>query len=167
MLSIFSHVSWPSICLLWRNVYLGFLHIFWLDCLVFLLDFWPFFFFFLSFFFLFFFFRATLGHMEVPRLGVQSELKPPAYNTATVTWDLNRVCDLHHNSQQCWILNPLSKVKDWTPVLMDASQSHDGNSWFLLLSCMSCLYILEIKPLSFVPFATIFSHSIGYVFVFF
>ena len=32
---------------------------------------------------------------------------------------------------------------------------------FLLLSCMSCLYILEIKPLLVASFATIFSHSTG------
>ena len=32
---------------------------------------------------------------------------------------------------------------------------------FLVLSCMSCLYILEIIPLSVVSFATIFSHSEG------
>ena len=30
---------------------------------------------------------------------------------------------------------------------------------FLLLSCMSCLYILEINPLSVVSLAIIFSHS--------
>ena len=30
---------------------------------------------------------------------------------------------------------------------------------FLILSCMSCLYILEINPLSLVSFAIIFSHS--------
>ena len=32
---------------------------------------------------------------------------------------------------------------------------------FLLLSCMSCLYILEIKPLSVASFANIVSHSLG------
>ena len=32
---------------------------------------------------------------------------------------------------------------------------------FLVLSCMSCLYILEINPLSVVSFAVIFSHSEG------
>jgi len=31
----------------------------------------------------------------------------------------------------------------------------------LALSCMSCLYILEINPLSVVSFAIIFSHSEG------
>uniref|UniRef100_A0AC11DVR0 Uncharacterized protein n=2 Tax=Ovis aries TaxID=9940 RepID=A0AC11DVR0_SHEEP len=30
---------------------------------------------------------------------------------------------------------------------------------FLVLSCMSCLYILEINPLSIVSFTIIFSHS--------
>ena len=30
---------------------------------------------------------------------------------------------------------------------------------FLALSCMSCLYILEINPLSVISFAIIFSHS--------
>ena len=35
---------------------------------------------------------------------------------------------------------------------------------FLVLSCMSCLYILEINPLSVVSFATIFSHSEGCLF---
>ena len=30
---------------------------------------------------------------------------------------------------------------------------------FLVLTCMSCLYILEMNPLSVVSFAIIFSHS--------
>ena len=34
---------------------------------------------------------------------------------------------------------------------------------FLVLSCMSCLYILEINPLSVVSSARIFSHSEGYI----
>ena len=72
MLSIFSCASWPSVCLLWRNVYLVLLPIFWLGCLFF-----------------------------------------------------------------------------WT------------------LSCMSCLYILEINRLSVASFANIFSHSEGCLFVLF
>ena len=35
---------------------------------------------------------------------------------------------------------------------------------FLVLSCMSCLYVLEINPLSVVSFAIIFSHSEGRLF---
>ena len=38
---------------------------------------------------------------------------------------------------------------------------------FLLLSCISCLYNLEIKSLSVVSFETIFSHSVSCLFVFF
>ena len=37
---------------------------------------------------------------------------------------------------------------------------------FLVLSCMCCLYILEINPLSVVSFAIIFSHSEGCLFTF-
>ena len=36
----------------------------------------------------------------------------------------------------------------------------------LLLICVSCLYILEIKPLLVALFATIFSHSICSLFAF-
>ena len=35
---------------------------------------------------------------------------------------------------------------------------------FLVLNCMSCLYILEIYPLAVVSFAIIFSHSEGCLF---
>uniref|UniRef100_A0AC11CU83 Uncharacterized protein n=1 Tax=Ovis aries TaxID=9940 RepID=A0AC11CU83_SHEEP len=38
---------------------------------------------------------------------------------------------------------------------------------FLVLSCMSCLYILEINPLSAVSLAIIFSHSEGCLFTLF
>uniref|UniRef100_A0A8W4F6N8 Uncharacterized protein n=1 Tax=Sus scrofa TaxID=9823 RepID=A0A8W4F6N8_PIG len=38
---------------------------------------------------------------------------------------------------------------------------------FLLLSCISCLYILEIRPLSVASFETIFSHSVSCLFDFF
>ena len=44
--------------------------------------------FFLSFF-LFVFLGPNLQRMEVPRLGVESELWPPAYTTATATQDLS------------------------------------------------------------------------------
>ena len=38
---------------------------------------------------------------------------------------------------------------------------------FLILSCMSCLYILEVNPLSVALFAIIFSHSEGCLFILF
>ena len=41
-----------------------------------------------------------------------------------------------------------------------------GLFFFLVLSCMSCLCILEINPLSVVSFAIIFSHSEDCLFTF-
>ena len=62
--------------------------------------------------------------MEVPRLGAESELQLPAYATAIATWDLSRICDLHHSSWQCQILNSLREARDRTHVLMDTSWIH-------------------------------------------
>ena len=59
--------------------------------------------------------------MEFPRLGVEMELQLPAYTTATATGDPSLVCDLHHSPWQHRILNPLSKARDRTHVLMDTS----------------------------------------------
>ena len=50
--------------------------------------------------------------MEVPRLGVKSELQLLAYAMATATWDLSYICNLHHCSWQCQILNPLNEARD-------------------------------------------------------
>ena len=59
--------------------------------------------------------------MEVPRLGIESELQLPAYTTATAMPDLSCIYDLHHSSQQCPTVNPMSKARDWTYILMDTS----------------------------------------------
>ena len=67
-------------------------------------------------------FRTTLWHMEVSRLGIESELQLPTYVTVRATQDLSHICDLHHSSQQSWILNPLSKARDQTRNLMVPSQ---------------------------------------------
>ena len=50
-----------------------------------------------------------LKHMEVPS---HSNARSP---------DPSQVCDLHHSSQQRRILNPLSKARDQTRILMDTS----------------------------------------------
>ena len=63
-------------------------------------------------------------HREIPRLGVQLELLLPAYTTATAMQDLSCICNLHHSSWQCWILNPLNEARDRTHILMDTSQIH-------------------------------------------
>ena len=57
--------------------------------------------------------------MEVPRLGVKSELQLPAYTTATVTLDLSPMCNLHYILWQHQILNPLSEARDRTRILED------------------------------------------------
>ena len=62
--------------------------------------------------------------MEVPRLGVESELLLPAYARVTATPNPNCICDLHHSSQQHRILNPLSKARDRTHNLMVPSWIH-------------------------------------------
>ena len=61
--------------------------------------------------------------MEAPRLEIELELQLLPYATATATWDLSRVCDLHHSSWQHWILNPLSEARDQTCILVDASRA--------------------------------------------
>ena len=73
-------------------------------------------------FFVFVFSRAVPAAYGVPRLGVELELQLPACPRATAARDLSHVCDLHHNSQQCQILNPLSKARDGTHNLMVLSQ---------------------------------------------
>ena len=61
-------------------------------------------------------------HMEVPRLGIRSELQLPAYTRAMATPNPNHVCNLHHSSQHHRILNPPSKARDRTRILMDPRQ---------------------------------------------
>ena len=47
---------------------------------------------------IFVFLGLHLWHMEVPGLGVESELYLLAYTTATATRDPSRTCNLHHSS---------------------------------------------------------------------
>ena len=65
--------------------------------------------------------RAAPVAKEVPRLGVESEPQLPASTTATATGDPSSICDLHQSVQ---ILNPLSRPRDRTHVLMDAGRVH-------------------------------------------
>ena len=124
----------------------------------------------------FFFLGPNPWCLEIPRLGVKSELQ--LQSTATALQDLSCVCNLHHSSQQRWILNPQSKARYWTFNLMITSWvslllSHNGNSLcsfltvlfgFLLLSYMTFIHILDINPLSFKWFANIF-YSVGCLFI--
>ena len=49
--------------------------------------------------FFFFFFGLHSQHMQVPRLGAESELQLLAYATATAMQHLSRVCDPHRSSR--------------------------------------------------------------------
>ena len=62
--------------------------------------------------------------MEVPRLRLEFELLLLAYTRATAMRDPSHVCDLHHRSQQCQILNPLSEARDRSCNPMAPSQIH-------------------------------------------
>ena len=74
--------------------------------------------------------------MEVPRIGIESELQLPVYAIVTATRDPSCVCDLYYSLQQHRILNPLSDAQDGTHSLIDSSLvcnplSHKGNSLFV------------------------------------
>ena len=57
--------------------------------------------------------------MEVPRLGVETELQLQVYTTATATSDLSCICGPHCSLQQRQIYNPLSMARDRTCILTD------------------------------------------------
>ena len=61
-----------------------------------------------------------LEHMEVPKLGNCH----PSYTTATAMPNPSHIFYLHHSSQQHQILNPLSRPRDRTHLLMDTSRVH-------------------------------------------
>ena len=67
-----------------------------------------------------FLFRSAPSAYKVPRLGVKSKLKLPAYTTATP--DLSHSYNLHRSLWQHQILNPLSKAQDQICILRDISQ---------------------------------------------
>ena len=84
---------------------------------------------------LFLLYWATLVHMEVPRLGVKSELLLLlACATAPVTPDPSLVCNLHHSLSSAGFLThrarPGIKPHPSSWILVGSlSLSHKGNSW--------------------------------------
>ena len=95
--------------------------------------------------FCFWFLGPYSWRLEVPRLGVHSELQLLAYTT--ITSDLSHVWDQHHSSWQRLILNPLSEARDRTHNLMVPSQIHFH--WAMMGTPPSGLYskvIYSVKP---------------------
>ena len=83
--------------------------------------------------FSFFFFFVLLGlhwwHVEVPRVGAESELQLPAYTTTTAIPDLSCISDLHCNLWQRPIHYPLREAREWTRIPVDTSQVLNPLSW--------------------------------------
>ena len=85
-------------------------------------------------------------------LGVKSELQLPACTTATATLDLSRICNLCCNLRQRQILDPLSKARDHTHILIDTmlgsepaeprGNSECFNTWNKSLNGLILSYIL-------------------------
>ena len=79
-----------------------------------------------------------MQHIQISRLGVDSELPLPAYATATAMRDRNQIYKLHHSSGQQGILNPLIEARGRTHIFMENSRDHNplsnnGNSNVILL----------------------------------
>ena len=71
-----------------------------------------------------------MWHMEVPRLGVKWELQLLSYATATATWDLSCIWDLHHSNAgfpTYWV----REGGDRTRILLDTSQISAEPEWEL------------------------------------
>ena len=95
--------------------------------------------------------------MEVPRLGVESELQPAAYVTASAMSDLSPSAT-YLQVRQCRILNPPSEARDGTHILMDTSWalnplSHNGNS---KLKCLGMKCTDSATYLVFILFCFVF-----------
>ena len=106
---------------------------------------------FYSDFFCFSFLGMHPRHMEVPRLGVESELQLPAYTTATATQDPSHACDLHHSSWQCRTLNPPSEATLMNPHPHGYQSDlfllcHNGNSravYFKMVKNITNVYVMH------------------------
>ena len=103
------------------------------------------------------FLGPRLWPMEVPRLEVRLELQLLAYTTATATPDPNHIFDLHHISWQHQILNPLSKARDRTCVLMNTSwvrkpvSSTGVPNWLALIKVYPPWPAVPVSPLTNAP----------------
>ena len=65
--------------------------------------------------------RASPAAYGSSQARVESELQLPACATATATQDPSCICDPHHSSQQL-ILNPLSRARNGSHIVMDTSR---------------------------------------------
>ena len=67
-------------------------------------------------------------HIEVPRLGVKSELQLQACTIATAMQDISHLCDLDHSSWQCrtltqWARPGIEPASSWILVGLSAAET--------------------------------------------
>ena len=94
-----------------------------------------------SYHFIYLFIYVFLGlhqqHMDVPRLGVKSELQLPAYTTATATLALSLICDPRDSSQPRQPFNPPSGATQRNHLPLNTRPlpplSHNRNSFHIVL----------------------------------
>ena len=104
ILILFLFIQHDSLCLI-----IG-MYLIWLDLNLSLL---------LVFFLFFSFYGHTCGTWKFPGSEVESELQLPAYTTTIATPVLSCNCNLCCILPKCWILNLLSKARNWTHIFMD------------------------------------------------
>ena len=102
----------------------------------------------------FFFLGPHPWHMEVPRLGLKSELHLPAHTiaTATATQDPRCICDLQHSSWQCRI--PLTQcarpgiepTSSWILVGFVTAEPW-RNSWKIIFKMIMYVYMYMTESL--------------------
>ena len=96
---------------------------------------------------LFWFLGLHLWHMEVPRLGVKSELQLPAYTTATATPDLscvraNTIAHVNAGSLTHWVRPGIEPAFSWIIVGFIthwATRGTPSGTSLLAASCYLCL----------------------------
>ena len=107
------------------------------------------------FIYLFCFLGPHPQHIEVPRLGVKSELLLLAYAMATAMLDLSCICDLHHSSWQRRIPDPgIKHASSWILVrLVSATPQQQLLCSLISFACLLYLsHPLEKISSTFISF---------------
>ena len=97
--------------------------------------------------------------MEVPRLGVKSELQLSAHATARAMPDSKCICSICCCLRQHWIFNLLNKTREQTPILMRTSWvlnplSHNRDSFFsVFISSFLNLVSVRLKRVCYIVFS--------------